>query len=313
LSYLLLIAGLAVLIVSGELLVKGAVGIALKFRISTLVIGMTIVSFGTSAPELLVSLKAALEGHPDIAIGNVIGSNIANLALVLGLTTLILPLNIERNSLVIDWPFMMGGTALFYLFILNGMLEHWEGAVMLGALIVFSVWLIHKSRKDGKAEEAVSEEVQEERKKPSSIWRDTAFVVLACAGLFFGARWLLDGAVEIARSFDVSDHFIAVTVVAFGTSAPELITSLTAAFRKQGDISVGNLIGSNLFNVLGILGITAMVQEIPVSDVVLNNDIFWVLAISFVLLPFMLTGMKIGRIKGVMLFGSYLAYIFFQL
>ncbi|MGD1844069.1 MAG: calcium/sodium antiporter [Salibacteraceae bacterium] len=307
-DYFLLIAGLAVLVLSGEVLVKGAVGIALRLRISTLVVGMTVVSFGTSAPELLVSLQASLSGNPAIAIGNVVGSNIANLALVLGLTALVLPLPVERDSLRIDWPVMMSATILLILFIFNGTVNRIEGGLLFGLLILFTVWLIRRSRKNAKSSD-------ENEAEPPSLWhlfRDLGLVVLGCVGLVFGADWLLEGAVNIAESYGVSKHVIGVTIVAFGTSVPELVTSLVAAFRKQSDISIGNLVGSNLFNIMAILGITAMVKDIPVEEIVIQRDIWWVFGVSLLLLPLMLIGRKIGRWQGILLFSIYIAYLLMQ-
>ncbi len=307
-DYFLLIAGLAVLVLSGEVLVKGAVGIALRLRISTLVVGMTVVSFGTSAPELLVSLQASLSGNPAIAIGNVVGSNIANLALVLGLTALVLPLPVERDSLRIDWPVMMSATILLILFIFNGTVNRIEGGLLFGLLILFTVWLIRRSRKNAKSSD-------ENEAEPPPLWhlfRDLGLVVLGCVGLVFGADWLLEGAVNIAESYGVSKHVIGVTIVAFGTSVPELVTSLVAAFRKQSDISIGNLVGSNLFNIMAILGITAMVKDIPVEEIVIQRDIWWVFGVSLLLLPLMLIGRKIGRWQGILLFSIYIAYLLMQ-
>lgn len=309
-DYLLLIGGLAILIAGGEVLVRGAVGIALKFNLSPLVIGMTIVSFGTSAPELLVSLKAALEGHPEIAIGNVIGSNIANIALVLGITTLILPIPVQKNTLKIDWPIMMAVSVLFYLFILNGVLNTWEGAIFVSLLLIFIIYQLKSSNNNETDDE--DDAIEEVKSKFSNVFLHLFFILLGVVGLAFGADWLLEGAVNIAKNFGVSEHVISVTIVAFGTSVPELATSIIAAFKKQMDISVGNLIGSNIFNLLAVLGITSLIKEIPISNQVITNDIFWMLGTSFLLLPFMFN-LNISRWKGAVLTLSYLAYVFFLL
>jgi len=307
-EYVLLIGGLIVLIVAGEALVRGAVGIALKFNIPTLVIGMTIVSFGTSAPELLVSLKAALNGHPELAIGNVLGSNIANIALVLGITTMILPITVKRSTAIVDWPIMMGTTILFYIFISNQRIEWYEGVIFTAGLIAFNLYMFWSAKKQNKTEE-LEEDIQEVKK--SSVFVNIVFIVAGAIGLAFGANWLLEGAVKIASNFGVSEHVIGVTIVAFGTSVPELITSVVAAFKKHSDISVGNLIGSNIFNVLGVVGITAMVKEIPVSLQVFTNDIYWVLGISLLVFPLMIVGFKINRVRGFVLFAAYCIYIYF--
>ena len=287
-EYLLLIAGLALLVGAGEILVKGAVGLALRFRISPLVIGMTIVSLGTSAPELLVCLQAAVGGYPDIAIGNVVGSNIANIALVLGVTALILPLPVERDSYRWDWPVMMGATILFALFVQNLSVDRWEGIVSVVLLIGYTWFLIWKSRRRSSGEVDHSEDADV---KPHLL-RDVGFVAAGCVGLVFGADWLLSGAVDIATNLGVSEWIIGVTVVAFGTSLPELVTSSVAALRKQSDISIGNLIGSNLFNLLAILGTTAIVTPIPVEPKVLTADVWWLLGVSALILPLMIFGRK---------------------
>lgn len=293
----------------GELLVRGAVSLAYRFHISTLVVGMTVVSFGTSAPELVVSLMATTGGSPDIAVGNVVGSNIANIALVLGLTAMFFPLVVDRNSARIDWPVMMGATLLFYgLVVSDQKLVRWEGILFVALLLIFLVWLITKSRKETKAK------VQEEERPYASAQRqllDIGLIIAGCIGLVIGADLLVKGAVEIATVFGVSERIIGVTVVAIGTSLPELATSIVAAFRKQTNLLVGNLIGSNLFNIFAILGITSIVNEIPINDEVLSFDIWWVIGISAALLPLMLLGRKINRLKGALLFGTYILYIYF--
>ena len=318
-EYVLLIGGLIVLIIAGEALVRGAVGVALKFNIPTLVIGLTIVSFGTSAPELLVSLKAALNDHAELAIGNVLGSNIANIALVLGITTMILPITVKRSTARVDWPIMMGATILFYIFILDGAIKWYEGLIFTIGIIAFNIYMFwnakRQNKKDlrlrGENEVFGSNKNDIEEEKKSNIYKNVLLIVVGSVGLAFGANWLLEGAVIIAANFGVSEHVIGVTIVAFGTSVPELITSVMAAFKKHTDISVGNLIGSNVFNILGVLGITSLVKEIPVTDLVINNDIYWVLAISFLVFPLMIIGYKINRIRGFLLFASYCVYIYF--
>ncbi len=303
-AYLLLIVGIITLILGGEVLVKGAVNLAFRFRVSTLVVGMTVVSFGTSLPELLVSVKASLSGHPDISIGNVVGSNIANLALVLGLTAVIWPIVVDRNSIRFDWPMMMFSTLLLYIFMLDYELVWYEGAILFALLLAFTVFLIWKSRKDTKKKEE-----DEDHGVSGSIYKDLMFIAFGCVGLALGAEWLVDGAVEVARGFGVSDLIISVTIVAFGTSAPELITSLLAAFRQQSDISVGNLIGSNVFNINAILGITSMITTIPINKDVMNFDIFWVGGIALLVFPFIITSRKVSRVEGGILFALYLGYI----
>jgi len=304
-GYLLLILGLVILVVGGELLVKGSVTIAKNFKISPLVIGMTIVSFGTSAPELLVSLQAALDGNPAISIGNVVGSNIANLALVLGITVLIFPIIAEPQTKKIDWPMMLFATILFYLFSLDNLISFWEGATLFSILIVFTFWLIKNSRKENKKIEDFGEELEV---KGSTV-KGLFLLLGGLIGLYFGSDWFVQGAVTIAKEFDMTDRVIGVTVVAFGTSAPELVASTVAAYRKQTDISVGNLIGSNLFNIMAVLGITSMVKPIAVDDAVLNFDMYWVLGIALAMFPILFIGKRIGRTKGTLLLLTYITYI----
>jgi cation:H+ antiporter len=300
----LLVLGLVILVIGGELLVKGSVTIANNFKISPLVIGMTIVSFGTSAPELLVSLQAALDGNPAISIGNVVGSNIANLALVLAITVLIFPIVAERQTKIIDWPMMLFATVLFYVFSLDNQIVFWEGATLLAILIIFTFLLISNSRKENKK---IDLEEIEENKASSLIG---LFLLLGgLIGLYFGSGWFVEGAVSIAKDFDLSDRVIGVTVVAFGTSAPELVASTVAAYRQQTDISVGNLIGSNIFNIMAVLGITSMVTPIAVEDSVLTFDMYWVIGIALAMLPILFIGKRIGRLKGVLLLATYITYI----
>ena len=298
-----LLIGLALLIVSGDYLVKGAVGIAERFKISPLVIGMTVISFGTSAPELFVSVGAALSGSPDIAIGNVIGSNIANIAMVLAITILIFPMVVERNSKIIDWPMMMMSSILFYVFALNGEINQIEGVIMVTILAVFTILLIRNSRKlNLKLDDDIDG-------APSNFPLTMLFLIGGLIGLKIGADFLLDGAVGIAKSFGMTEKVIGVTIVAFGTSVPELVASGVAAFRKQTDISLGNLIGSNLFNILIVIGITAIITPISVTQSALDFDMLWMLGISLALYPMMFIGKKMGRIHGGILLAAYISYI----
>jgi cation:H+ antiporter len=304
-NYLWLILGLAVLIAGGEFLVRGAVGIAKRANISTLVIGMTVISFGTSAPELFVSIGSALDGNPDIAIGNVVGSNIANIALVLGITVLIFPISVDRNSKIIDWPMMMLATVLFIVFAWDLQIVFWEGAVLFGILLIFTYLLIRNSRKSNK--KRTDTEVEEA--KPTAIGKSLFFTLLGLVALYFGAEWLIKGAVGIAESFQMEQRIIGLTVVAFGTSVPELVTSAVAAFKKETDISIGNLIGSNIFNIMAVIGVTAMVKTTAVDAEVVHSDIWWMFLISLSVLPMMIIGKKVGRLKGFMLLSTYIIYI----
>ena len=305
-DYLFLLLGLLVLLGSGELLVKGGVSLARHFHISTLVVGMTVVSMGTSAPELMVSLKAVISGKADFSTGTVVGSNISNVALVLGLTALILPIPVNRRSTFFDWPVMFGATLLFFFFIRNGRLETLEGILFVALLVVYVVYSILQSRNENK--KSKPEFLKPNYTLPISI----LIIVVSAVGLRFGAEWLVRGASGVASAFGVSDYIISVTVVAFGTSVPELATSVIAAIRKETDISIGNILGSNLFNILGILGVTAAIKPVEVNAQIVHFDIYWLGALSVLLFLMMLpfTAGKISRLEGGILVTTYLAYLY---
>ena len=302
------VLGLTLLIFGGDFLVKGAVGIAAKAKLSKLVIGMTVVAFGTSSPELIVSLQSASQGFPEIAIGNVMGSNIANLGLVLGITVLIFPMPVSRNSIRYDWPTMMIATLLFWIFISDLQIQRWEGIVLFAILIAFIIFIIVKSRSDQKNISS-GVETNESVASKTPFYNHLFFLGLGFVGLYFGSNLLVGSSVSLAKELGWSNHVIGITVVAFGTSVPELATSCVAAYKKETDISVGNLIGSNIFNLLAVLGLTSIVDPIPVESEVLSYDIFWVVGISLLLFPMMIYKRKIGRIGGVALLGIYVTYI----
>ena len=307
-EYLYFIAGLIVLFISGDYLVKGGVALASRFGVSTLVIGLTVVAFGTSAPELIVSLNAAVNGHPEIAIGNVIGSNIANIALVLAVTAIIIPIPVKRVSVLTDWPVMMVSFILLYVFLLNNTLENWEGALMFSLLIVFIVFSITKSRKTSKK---ANNEIKKENIRFSAA-ESIGLIILSSLGLYIGVNWLIDeGAVPIARNFGMSERVISVTIIAFGTSVPELTASLIGAFKKETDISIGNIIGSNIFNVFAVLGLTSIIKPIDIDISLFNFDIISMLVIAVMLFlfifPFKTVYLK--RWEAVVLFMLYLSYI----
>ncbi len=307
-DYVFLLLGLVVLIFGGEFLVKGAVGFSTAMKISPLIVGMTIVSFGTSAPELLVSLTSALDGNPGIAVGNVVGSNIANIALVLGITVLIFPIIADKHTKRIDMPVMIFSTLLFVYFIQDGWIVMYEGIIMLVVIVAFTIFLIIKGRK-----QPAIEEVCEIVDKAPKNWKSILFLFLGFIGLYFGADWFIQGAVAIAEEFlfdnPNKDVIIGVTIVAFGTSAPELVASTVAAYRKQTDISIGNLIGSNIFNILVVLGVTSIVTPLKVSNEAREFDLFWMVGIALLLVALIALGSKIGRLKGAILLSTYVAYI----
>lgn len=310
-SVFLLILGLAVLLVSGEFLVKGAAGLAFKLNISPLVIGLTIVSFGTSAPELIVCIEGSLAGLNEIVVGNIVGSNIANLALVLGLTCIVFPIAIDKNCIRVDWPLMMMASILFTVFAFDQEITQVEAIILFAVLVLYLVYLFMFSKKHREEIVEETEELAGDVKK-TPYWKLVAYIFPACVGLYFGANWFLEGATDLAKVFGVSDHVIGVTVVAFGTSVPELVTSMMAAFRKQAGISIGNLIGSNIFNLLGVLGVTGMIKAIPVSTTMLAVDVYWMLFVSALIFPLMLFGKKLNWWKGIILFLIYVMYVYTQ-
>jgi len=314
-SIFLVIAGLALLVVGGDFLVRASVGLSFKLKISKLVIGMTIVSFATSAPELLVSIQAALDGVSDIALGNVIGSNIANIGLVLGITAIISPLSVDREFYKLNWPMMMIISFVLYYFLKNDqILTQLEGVLMFSTLAIFLIFLVRNSRKSTKANlDEVDDSLAEVSNFKIVVW-----LIIGAVGLYFGSEWLVDGAKQLAKSVGISDYAISVTVIAIGTSVPELSASVIAALKKEKAISLGNLIGSNIFNIASVLGLTAIVKPItvnPNTPEILSTNIFWMIAFAAVLIPLMLIPKRfiIGRYKGMLLFGSYIVFIYLAL
>lgn len=309
---LFLLAGLVLLTLGGDLLVRGAVSLAVRLKVSTLVIGMTVVSFATSCPELLVSLNAAFQGYTDITFGNVIGSNIANLGLVLGLTAGIFGLSISRNSLRFDWPMMFLSTLLFLVLVsINQRLGFWDGVLFVVLLVSFSVFLISASRRDA-ARKIHDTPEEDEEDIPDSPIRTALYLITGAAALFYGSEWLIDGAITLARRWDISERVISVSMVSVGTSVPELAASLVAAFKKEQSISIGNLIGSNIFNILAVLGITALITPIEVSDPhLLAVDVWWMLGVALLLAPFLYLNAKrqLYRWQGIILLLLYVFYV----
>jgi len=307
-SILYLVAGLLILVLGGEFLVKGSVGLAVKMKVSMVVIGLTVVSFATSAPELIVSVYAALSEHPDMALGNVIGSNIANISLVLGLTALIFPLGFQKRMYTVDVPLMLFASALLGIFLYNDYtLQAWEGIIFVVLISIMTFMMIRNSRKEQKA----NGELLEAGMKMSKI---LLFLLIGGACLYFGSRLLVDGATVLARNMGVSERVISVSIIAFGTSVPELSASIIAALKKEKELSIGNLIGSNIFNIFAVLGITSIIHPITIVDPgLLSNDIWWMFGIALAMYPLMFLFRKrqIGRLEGFLLFATYIAYMIF--
>ncbi|GGG55536.1 calcium/sodium antiporter [Bizionia arctica] len=309
-SIVWIILGLILLVVGGEFLVRSSVALSFKFNISKLVIGMTVVSFATSAPELLVSLQAALDGSPDIALGNVIGSNIANIGLVMGITAIISPLIISPDFYKLNWPMMMLLSIALYFVLQSGQVINFtEGLLLFVSLIVFLYILIKRS----KGKEEVDVEEVDDALQTTSNFKIIVWLLIGGCSLYFGSEWLVFGAKDVAMSYGVSERVISVTMVAMGTSIPELAASVIAAMKQEKAISLGNLIGSNIFNIASVIGLTAMIHPIALDNPkILTNDIFWMIGFAAILIPFMLLPKKfeIGRIKGFILLGAYILFVY---
>ena len=309
-TFLSLAAGFVLLFFGGEVVVRGAVALARRFEVSPLVIGLTIVGFGTSLPELLVSLNAALTGAPGIAVGNVVGSNLANMMLIVGAAALVWPIAVNPRAVRRDGLCMAAITAVFIGIALRGTAGLNEGAAMVAVLAVYiglSLWL--DIRANDAAAQLHREEAEEVTGLPQRLWVMAAAVAVGFAALALGAELLVGAAGELARAAGVPDEVIGLTLVAIGTSLPELATSLVAAYRRHSDVCLGNVIGSNIFNLFGILGITAIVTPVPFADKIVAFDL-WVLAgVTAVLVPFLMSGWRVGRAEGTILLLAYAAYV----
>jgi cation:H+ antiporter len=309
-SIIFLILGLVLLLGSGKYLVESSVIIARHFKIPTIIIGLTIVSFGTSAPELLVSLQAALQGHPDMAIGNVVGSNISNILLVLAVTAFIFPITIQRQFIRRDWPILMFISSLLVVFLLDLKLANYEGIVLLLLLLGYIIYSVNQSRRL-KHKEKFNQDVSA---KVMKWWVAIFIFIVACLGLSFGAGLLVDSASVIATRIGVSERVISISMVAVGTSLPELSTSMIAAFKKESNISVGNIIGSNIMNTVSVLGITSLVSPLETVRQTLVVDLPWMIGATLLLFFFMIPiksqPAKISRFEGSIMLLAYAAYIF---
>ena len=302
--------GLTVLVVGADVLVRGASRLAVSFGVSPLVVGLTVVAFGTSAPEMAVSVGSALAGSPDLALGNVVGSNICNVLLILGISALITPLLVDEQIIRQEIPIMIGVSALLVVMALDGHLGLVESIVLFALVIAYTVFLIVQSRRASKA-------VQEEfgTDLPTSAWDrhwavQVGLIATGLVMLIVGADWLVEAAVAFARAFGVSDLVVGLTVVAVGTSMPEIATSIVAAMRGQRDIAVGNVVGSNIFNILAVLGASGIASGtgLPVSEAARNFDLWVMLAVAFACLPIMITGREIARWEGGVFLAYYAAY-----
>ena len=302
-SIVWVILGFILLVIGGEFLVRSSVALSFKFNISKMIIGMTVVSFATSVPELIVSLQAALTGSPAIALNNVIGSNIANIGLVLGLTAMVGTIVVDNSFYKKNWPALMIFSMALYYFLKNdNLLSRLEGLILFAAIVLFIIFLMRSSR-----ESDILDEVDETLAVVSNF-KIIVWLLIGAAALFFGSEWLLDGAKQIALSAGVSEAVIGVSLIAVGTSVPELAASIIAAARQEKAISLGNLIGSNIFNIGSVLGLTAMIHPIPVTEhQILSNDILWMIGFALILFPlsYFKKRYEIDKFKGFLLVLGY--------
>jgi cation:H+ antiporter len=315
-DWLLVVGGLVLLVGGGEGLVRGATGIALLARVTPAVVGLTIVAAGTSMPEMVVSLQSALQGNAGIAVGNVVGSNSFNIGMILGLTALIQPLAIQGNTVRLEWPVMMLAAIALYVLGRDLVIDGAEGLFFLACLVAFTAYAVWIGRKAATAVEKQEYEEEEEvhtasfgRTGGAAVAFNVGAVLVGVVLLAGGSTLLVKGAVGIASALGVSDAVIGLTIVAAGTSAPELMSSLVAARRGRQDIAVANIIGSNIFNVLGIAGVTAIVLPLPIPPQIQNGDNYWMLGFSLLLFPLMRSGMRITRAEGGLLLAGYVAYV----
>ncbi len=310
-NLLLFVGGLALLIGGAELLIRGAARVAVKLAVPPLIVGLTIVAFGTSAPEVTVSVKAALNGQAGIALGNVVGSNIFNVLFILGVAAVITPLTVSSQLIRFDVPLMIVLSALVWWLGSSGVIQVWEGLLLIIGLVVYVIVLVIKQKK----QDTASTVSQEQQTPPQSSWfKDSVSILAGLALLVLGSHWLVDSATYFAKWLGVSDLVIGLTIVAAGTSMPEVVTSIVAAIRGERDIAIANVVGSNIFNILGVLGVSALVsgEGIPVASALVNFDIPVMLVVALACLPMFITGGEISRGEGVIFliyYAFYTAYL----
>ena len=307
---LFLILGLVALFIGAEGLIRGSSALALKIGITPLVVGLTVVAFGTSTPELVVSLKAALIGNSSISLGNVVGSNIANIALILGIASVIRPLDVNANVIRREIPIMIGLTVLLIVLLIDGELSFIDGLIFVIGIITYTIANVVMARKEKNTE--VEEEFKEGLKTRLGVPVSIILIIGGLALMILGANLFVTSSISIAKAIGVSDAIIGLTIIAIGTSLPELITSIVASYKNESDIAIGNVVGSNIFNILGILGITALV--IPISSEGIGYIDFGVMLFTaLILLPLSKTGFKISRLEGLFLVAGYIVYIYYLL
>ena len=304
------VVGLVILLLAGDSLVKGAVNLSLRVGIPALIVSLTVVAFGTSAPELLISIKAAMENVPGIALGNVVGSNTANILLVLGIPALLAVMHTSECDTRKSYVIMLAASVLFIALAFRGVFDWISGIILLIALIAILGESVREALAHRRAGQLAEDEEEPEGADPNMPWwKIVLYLVLGLIGLPIGADMLVDSSVEIATMFGVSDTVIGLTLVAVGTSLPELATTVMAALRRQADVALGNVIGSNFFNLLGIIGIASLIAPIPVAAQFLNFDLWVMLGASLLIFPLVFLGKDLTRIWGVALSAIYLGYV----
>ncbi len=313
LAIFLVILGIVLLTTGGELLVRGAVTVARRLNVSPALIGLTIVAMGTSLPELAASLAAALRMHPDLAIGNVVGSNIINVAGIAAIAALLQPLPVYPKALRLEWPFMFLASWVGFLLARDGTIDRLEGGFLLLSLVLFTFYIARlahtESTEAPPLAQALTEEALGKEAKAGGIWLQVAFIVVGIVVLTVGGRVLVTGAVDLATLAGVSERIIGLTVVAVGTSLPELAAAMVAARRGHAEMALANVIGSNIFNILGVLGTVALVHPIPVTAAILRSDMWWMLGFSLLLFPLMQRRHKVAKTEGVLLLVAYVVYL----
>jgi len=310
-ALLQVIAGLVMLVLGGEALVRGAVAVAKNFGVPTLVIGLTIVSFGTSAPEMFISVQSVLSEHYEIALGNIIGSNIANILLVLGVTAIIYPIAVDAKLVKRDAPLMLMATCLFLWFCMTSqILGRFEALIFLFIVIAYTIH-VFRSVQSGDEQEMLKE-LEEETDIEMPTWKSIVFILAGCSVLVFGSKILVVGASILAANIGVPEAVIGLTVLAIGSSAPELVTAVVAARRQHADLALGNIVGSNLFNITVIGGVAGLVSPIPVAPIFLETEIWIMLMVTVTLIAFMLSGRRISKSEGIILFTGYICYNVWQ-
>ncbi|MBU2981909.1 calcium/sodium antiporter [Lentibacter algarum] len=313
-DWLYAVLGLVILLLAGDSLVRGAVNLALRVGIPALIVSLTIVAFGTSAPELLIAIRAVFDGAPGIAMGNVVGSNTANVLLVLGFPALLATMHTSECDTRKNFAYMLGGTLLFIALAFRGVFDFWAGLALLAVLaaILTDSFMHARAHRRNAATCAPCEDDLEDLEGADPElpwWKIILFLVLGLVGLPLGADLLVDAAINIARTFHISEPVIGLTLVALGTSLPELATTTMAALRRQADVALGNVIGSNMFNLLAIIGVTALVGKIPVDEQFLRFDLWVMLGATLMLVPFVFFKRNLTRAWGVLLTALYLGYI----